>query len=160
MVPADYKDFLVAVVTASASFIGLLFVAVSFITDTNGKNTKTLAKETSTAEGAYTALVNLFFVSLLALTPHAEIGHVMAIMGFLGLVVAFRMVRKGRKNGLTRGILGISTAIYLLEFIFGIHVILNGNNLLNTSIFLTIVLALFATALVRAWELTGIHEHK
>jgi hypothetical protein len=160
MVPADYQDFLVAVVTASASFIGLLFVAVSLVTDTNGKSPKRLAKENAIAEGSYTGLINLFFVSLFALTPHAEIGHVMAIMGLLGLAATASLFYKGRKNGLMRGIMGISTVVYLLELIFGIHVILNGNKLLNTSIFLTIVFSLFATALARAWELTGIREHQ
>lgn len=40
VLPAGYIDFFVAVLTASASFIGLLFVARTLITDKNGKSKK------------------------------------------------------------------------------------------------------------------------
>jgi ABC-type multidrug transport system permease subunit len=160
MLPSDYQDFLVAVVTASASFIGLLFVAVSFITDTQGKSSKKLAKENITAEGAYIALLDLFFVSLVALVPKTSIGHIMAIMALLGLTSFFRMVKTGKESGLRRGILGVSTVVYAVQLIYGLYVIEHSHKLINSSIFLTIIFMLFATALARAWELTGINEHK
>lgn len=154
MVPADYKDFFVAVVTASASFIGLLFVAMPLITDRSGKSRQQIAAENIMAEGSYISLLNLFFVSLAALIPHARIGYVMIVMGLLGVFNSIRLAKAGQRDGLSRSILGISSASYAVQVIYGV-VILH-DVIINMSMLLVIIFLLFGSALGRAWELTGI----
>jgi hypothetical protein len=158
MVPADYKDFMMAIVTASASFIGLLFVAMSFIIDRNGKSEKKLAHENNMAAGSYVALIDLFFVALVALLPNTEIGHVMAIMGILGLGASYRSLKMGLKSGASWGTFATSVVVYFIQIIYGVYIIYHSHKLLNSTIFVAMVIFLFASALGRAWELTGIRE--
>jgi hypothetical protein len=160
MIPADYKDFLMAIVTASASFIGLLFVAMTFIMDKSGKSQKQLVRENMLSEGSYIALVDLFFVALVGLIPNTEVGHVTAIMGLIGINSSYRQVRAGLKSGVSWGTFAMSTAIYLSQIAYGVYIILHENKPINETIFLTTVIVLFASALGRAWELTGINEAK
>ena len=159
MLPADYTDFFVAVLTASASFIGLLFVAMTLITDKSGKSKKQITTENILAEGSYIALLDLFFVSLVALIPHAKIGIVMLLMGLLGISNAFRLAKVGLRDGVSRGILGISSITYAVQVIYGIFILFNQDHVINTSLLLAIIFILFGSALGRAWELTGIPNH-
>jgi hypothetical protein len=158
MIPNDYRDFFMAVVTSSASFIGLLFVAMSFIMDQSGKDKKQLARESMLSIGSYIALINLFIIALVALLPNTSIGHVMAIMGFIGLTNSTQLVRAGLKTGASRGTFGTSTLIYLAELIYGIYIIYHSHKVINETIFVTMVIVLFSSALGRAWELTGIRR--
>ncbi|MEI9914292.1 MAG: hypothetical protein WDN66_04965 [Candidatus Saccharibacteria bacterium] len=158
MVPVDYTNFFVAVLTASASFIGLLFVAMTLIVDKSSKSRKQIVKENISAEASYIALLNLFFVALVALTPQAQLNYVMAIMGVLGILSSVRLFRSGLRNGASRGILGISTVIYVLEIVYGVYLIFNSNKTISETLLLIIVFTLFGSALGRAWELTGIHD--
>jgi len=159
MVPADYKDFLIAVVTAAASFIGLLFVAMTLIIDKSGKTKKQVTAENILAEGSYIALLDLFFVSLVALIPHTNLGYIMIIMGILGVGNSGRLLRAGMRDGVSRGILGISTVVYVVQIVYGIFMLAHSNHAINSALFLIIVFTLFSSALGRAWELTGVSSH-
>lgn len=158
MLPNDYTDFLVAVVTASASFIGLLFVAMTLTTDNTNKSKKQITTEKIMAEGSYIALLDLFFVSLVGLLPNAHIGYPMLIMGMLGISNSYRLSKVGLRDDVSRGLLGASTITYVAQFIYGIYIVSHHDHVINTSIFLAIVLILFGSALGRARELTGIHN--
>jgi hypothetical protein len=57
MVPSDIRDFLIAVTGASASFIGLLFVAIS-LQDEN-ESAVTVHSKRIRAEAAYAALISI-----------------------------------------------------------------------------------------------------
>ena len=110
------------------------------------------------AEGSYIALLDLFFLSLVALIPNTQLGYIMIVMGSLGVFNSVRLVKVGLRNGVNRGILGISTVVYIVQIIYGIFMLAHSNHLVNTTIFLTIIFTLFGTALGRAWELTGIRN--
>jgi hypothetical protein len=151
MVPADLKDFLVACLGSSASFIGLLFVGLSVVLQ------KTDAKLADTdrilAESSYAGLLNIFFVSLVAILPNASIGYVSLIMAVVGLLTCWRLLHYSRVLPLV-----ISVIIYLLEAFFAIDILTHEKSSMNTAIFETIIITLFATSLIRAWGLTGIRN--
>jgi hypothetical protein len=158
MVPAELKDFIVASTGASASFIGLLFVAMSFITDNGDKDKKRVATERILAESSYIALLNVFFVSLVALIPDTTIGYVTVIMAVLGLSNSIRLTHSGIKDGVNWGILSISTLLYTFEAIYGVYILFHHNQVIGKYTIMTIILFLFGAALGRAWELTGIRK--
>ena len=158
MVPSDYKDFLVAVVTSSATFIGLLFVAMTLITDKRSKSRKQVVTEKIMAEASYIALLNLFFVSIVALLPDTQLSYIMIIMGVIGLNNSLRLFRSGLRDGVSGGILGISTLIYAVQLVYGIYLLTHSSQSINETIFLIVIFTLFGSGLGRAWELTGIHN--
>jgi hypothetical protein len=163
MVPSDFHDFISASITSAASFIGLIFVALTFIVDKSGKDEKQLAKESMLAIGSFTALLDIFIVSLVAIEPHTEIGHVMAIMGIIGLSNSWRLIKAGLKSGVGWGTFAISTIDYAIQIIYGIVIIYSSHHTINPDYYVTMTILLFSSALGRAWELTGIShpgEHK
>src|SRR5271155_300351 len=84
---APFNDFLIACVGASASFIGLLFVALSLVLardDDAGVGSLEFT-DRRLAESAFTALANIFFVSLVALMPNTNIGDAAIVMALIGL---------------------------------------------------------------------------
>jgi hypothetical protein len=152
MVPTNLNEFIIAALGASASFIGLLFVALSVVLQKTSDQ-KLADQDRQLAESSYAALINIFFVTLLASIPHESIGYVCLIMAAIGLVTSFRLRHISHLLPLTA-----STIIYLVEVLFALHIISHSNTLFNTASFQSIIIALFSISLYRAWSLTGIHK--
>jgi len=109
------------------------------------------------AESSYAALVNIFFVSIVGLIPRTNLGYVLLVMGGLGLLNVYRIVKfPGRKGG--HGVLIISSAAFLVETIYGGYLAYRSHAVASTSLLMTLMLTLFGSALARAWELTGIRR--
>jgi hypothetical protein len=85
MVPESLHDFLIATVTASASFTGLLFVAISFVMNDEKDSAADIQNKRVLAESSYAALLSIFFISLVALIPGTDIGWVVFVMAWIGL---------------------------------------------------------------------------
>lgn len=107
------------------------------------------------AESSYAALINIFFVCLVAISPRPSIGIVSTIMAIVGLFNCWRLQKISKHTPLI-----ISGAVYLFEAIFGIYIILHSNKYLNVGAFETIIFFLFAISLIRAWNLTGFYNKK
>jgi hypothetical protein len=152
MVPPGLHDFMVACLGASASFIGLLFVGLSVVLQKTGDQ-KLANTDRMLAESSYAALINIFFVSLIGILPKESIGNVSLIMALLGLLSCWRLRRISHPLQLI-----LSSIIYIIEAIFGANLSINGHATMSISLFQTIIIALFAISLIRAWELTGIHQ--
>jgi hypothetical protein len=149
MVPADLKDFIVASLGASASFIGLLFVGLSVVLQ---KQSQKLADtDRILAESSYASLINIFFVCLVATLPNGGIQYVSLIMALIGILSCWRLRHYSHKVSLI-----ISAIVYLFELFFAIGLIRHDNSYVNISAFETIIISLFAISLGRAWGLTGI----
>lgn len=73
MVNHDLKDFITVSISASASFTGLLFVAVSLIAKDKKLTRQQYRHNHLLAEGAFTSLLNIFFLGLAALIPRAPV---------------------------------------------------------------------------------------
>lgn len=155
MVPTDLTTFNVACMGASASFIGLLFVGLSVVMQ---KGNQTVADaDRVLAEGSYSALINIFFVSLVATLPGNSVGIVGLIMSSIGLLSCWRLRPYSRKLSFV-----VSAIVYLLEFLFSLELFLHSNRYLDEGTYEGIIIALFSMGLIRAWGLTGIRveEHK
>jgi hypothetical protein len=69
---SEYQDFFLASSGASAAVLGLLVVAVSIV-NSDDEDPKTRERRTVLAGSAFVALVDAFFVSIVALTGGAVV---------------------------------------------------------------------------------------
>lgn len=149
---AELHDFFVASVGAAAALIGLLFVAISIAPDrVFGPDAE--GERRASAERAFTALANVFFLSLCALLPH--VGQ--DVIPLFSLIAMSTTLRRGvtvyRTDGGWRswrqfGFL--SLAVYVLELWFALRT--NANPELADKLTF-IVLGLYSYALGISWSL-------
>jgi hypothetical protein len=159
MLPNSLHDFLIASVGASASFIGLLFVALTVVLQRSGTSNKIEQRDRLLAESAYSALLSILFISMVGLLPGGNVSWIIMIMGIVGVLSTLRvrqhnvgelfqrLGRRGVNDGLIIG--------YGFMAIYGLLVV-TGQLQLSRTIFYTIMFALYSIALGRAWALTGI----
>jgi hypothetical protein len=171
MFPASFNSFLIAGVGASASIIGLLFVALSLVLSRGNGEIELEFSDRRLAESAFTALANVFFISLWALIPEAnEIGYVTVIVAFAGLRSSFYLFKRLReirakheveeKQGIEITWLIFSLIGYGIEAAYGIRIIMMPTDIGNYYALATILAVLFGAGLIRSWELTGIRRAK
>lgn len=159
---APFRDFLIACVGASASFIGLLFVALSVVLTRKDKDTELEFTDRRLAESAFTALANVFFVSLAALIPGTNMGWAALAVALVGLRTSWRLIvrfidiRKKAKEEVSW--ITTSLLIYLAQGIFAIRIIMQPTDMFNLYFMMGIMVGLFGGGLIRSWELTGIRE--
>jgi hypothetical protein len=151
---ADYHDLFAASVGATAALIGLLFVAISIAPErTFGAEAD--AERRADAQRAFTALANVFFVSLCILMPHsARQGVVVvALFGIGQALVAARGLLKGIPSWTSLLHVGLlSLGIYVFELVTALR-ILHGTSSPDTLVY--IILGLYAYALRTSWGLLG-----
>jgi hypothetical protein len=150
----DLHDFFGASVGAAAALIGLLFVAISVAPEKIFGSAADIDRRLN-AERAFTALTNVFFVSLAVLMPRDTL-PVIAVVAILAMsqivragMVAFRR-RPELKTLLHVGL--ISLGIYVLELVTS-RGIATRNVPADKLIY--IVLGLYAYALLTSWGLLG-----
>ncbi len=166
---APFNDFLIACVGASASFIGLLFVALSLVLardDDAGVGSLEFT-DRRLAESAFTALANIFFVSLVALMPNTNIGDAAVVMALIGLRNSWGLFSRAREIHKTQGAsylkwdmlwIIVSAFVYVFEGVYAILLIIHPNSMTDLDVMTSIIITLFAAALVRSWQLTGIRS--
>jgi hypothetical protein len=160
----SYYEFFSASASASAAFIGLLFVAVSFI-DNEKVDEVTQNWRRILANSSFSQLVNIFFVSLASLIPESHsFAMVGLVMSVLGLLVSLKLLPKtvqqektGRSSPTRLGL--IAVAAYLLQLVTSIGLIQHPDNKTLLNYFVLAIIILYAGALARAWEITGIRKH-
>jgi hypothetical protein len=159
----SYTNFFIASTEASAAFIGLLFVAVSFIDRDDNRNPNHKWQRT-VANSSFAQLVNVFFVSLVGLLPHTQALPLAGIItAVLGLLLSFKMLiptlkQTPDRHGLT--LLGfIAPCAYLLELITSFILLRNSNNDTLMSYLILAIVILYVGALARAWEITGVRSN-
>ncbi|MEO5950006.1 MAG: hypothetical protein ABIQ04_01010 [Candidatus Saccharimonadales bacterium] len=152
------KDFLIATTGASASFIGLLFVALSL----ESSEKLSIVNQTTKrilAESSYTALLNIFFISLVALIPNTSLGYVMVTMAAVGILNTIHFFRVGPQLRHNVSILIVGGLFYVAELLYGIFIIFRPEGyIISNNIIMGMFIFLFGAALARAWELTGIRK--
>ena len=160
MVTAEFQPFFTASVAASAALIGLLFVSVS-IAPERVFGEQSDAVRQAQALSAFSALANVFFISLLSLIPDVSFGLVVWIVSLpaiLQTLALLRLTRQWHSTGIViRGLFLFlaSAAIYGYEFAVGFQMWLNpaSKGLLINLLF--ILIGAYAIGLGRAWELLG-----
>ncbi|HEX6542566.1 MAG TPA: hypothetical protein VF040_12480 [Ktedonobacterales bacterium] len=160
MVPQTFLTFFAASLTADGALIGLLFVAISIAPGhTLGKEAE-LERELA-ANSAFSALVNAFLISMIALIPGITIGWavvVIAAISMLNTIVHTADKLRRSQRMFQRSILytigGI--LVYGLEIYYSIQIIQQPLHSEEGLYGLMIVLvAVFGVALARAWTLLG-----
>ena len=161
MVTADFQPFFTASVAASSALIGLLFVGVSIAPDRvfgSGADPRRQAQAIS----AFSALANVFFISMASLIPTVVIGVVVTLvaaissMQLLGLLVTVPQ-RAANAVELYRGVILFvaSAAIYGVELYLGIVLWNYPHSTDALAGLLEVLLGAYGIGLGRAWQLLG-----
>jgi hypothetical protein len=153
----EAHDFFAASVGAAAAFIGLLFVAVTLAPE-RIFGPEAHPKRRADAIGAFAALGNVFFVSLVGLMP-TENYDVMLGVAVLSI---FRLVREAYRASKRISLLRVLQTfgivpliVYVAEFVV---VLLLRAGLTSIGGLLGIILGLYAYALATSWGLLGARE--
>jgi hypothetical protein len=110
MVPPEFLNFFIASTGAGAALAGLLFVAVSLAPEQIVTRRAPMERQ-AVAGSAFTALINAFFISLVALIPHFNFGTLIVPFSSLSpltsLIQAWSLLRprKGWQSLLRRAFL-------------------------------------------------------
>jgi hypothetical protein len=161
-----YDSFFAASAGASAAILGLLVVALSIVNADDGDPT-TRELRTVLAGSAFVVLVDIFFVSLVALTGGAVVfALVSLVMAVIGLLATRELIPRARRAGnfaptsrtreLNIAFAAFSVVGYSVQFGLGVALLAAPHShALQRALVLTIV-AFYGSALGRAWVVSGI----
>jgi hypothetical protein len=162
----QYAHFFETSATASAGFTGLLLVALSIVNHDDTEH-GTRERRTVLAGTAFLALIDIFFVSLTSslggVALFATASLVMAGVGLLG--TGHFMPRARRAGNLARGFpkrtlnivfATIAVAGYSVQLILAVALLGDQESAGLVRALVFVLVALFGSALLRAWEVGGI----
>ena len=161
-----YENFFIASAGASAAILGLLVVAVSVV-NADDEDPTTRELRTVLAGSAFVVLVDIFFVSLVALTGGpAVLGLSSIAMAAVGLVATRRLIprakragnfaRSSRRRTLNIAFAAISIVGYSVQFVLAVALLTNTQSAALQRALVLVIVAFYGSALGRAWEVTGI----
>lgn len=159
MIPQDFITFFAASLTADGALIGLLFVAIAIKPEhTFGEAAN--QERALAANGAFSALVNAFLISMLALIPRINVGWAFIVIAGLSLlntiVQAIDKLRRGQQT-FNRSVLYTASGLLLygLEIFYSVHLIQQPYNTDGLYSLIIVLVAIYGVALARAWTLLG-----
>jgi hypothetical protein len=158
----DYATFFAATTGASSGFTGLLFVALT-LSNQFDRDSRSSARREALAGASFTQLLDAFFVSVVSLTGdvHALAAGSIA-MAAIGLWATSqllpRVIRTGnwsrtaahRKRNIALPV--ASVAAYALQLVSASALLFAPNSSVLVRLTALVLLALFAGALLRSWE--------
>jgi hypothetical protein len=165
-VVAHYESFFTASAGASAAILGLLVVAVSVV-NADDANPTTRELRTVLAGSAFVVLVDIFFVSLVALTGGSVVfGLSSIVMASVGLVATRRLIprakragnfaRASRNRNLNLAFALISVAGYSVQLGLGVALLTNSHSAALQRALVLVIVVFYGSAIGRIWEVTGI----
>jgi hypothetical protein len=165
-VVGHYESFFIASAGASAAILGLLVVAVSVVNADDADHT-TRERRTVLAGSAFVALVDIFFVSLVALTGGSVVlGLSSLAMATVGLLATRQLIPRAKRAGnfsrscrtrkLNIVFASISAGGYSVQLGLAIALLANTQSAALQRALVLVIVALYCSALGRAWEVTGI----
>jgi hypothetical protein len=161
-----YENFFIASTGASAAILGLLVVAVSVV-NADDANATTRELRTVLAGSAFVVLVDIFFVSLVALTGGSVVLGVSSVaMAAVGLVATRRLIPRAKRAGnfsrssrsrkLNLAFATISVVGYSTQLGLAVALLANTHNAALQRALVLVIVVFYGSALGRAWEVTGI----
>ena len=161
-----YANFFIASAGASAAILGLLVVAVSVV-NADDSDPTTRENRTVLAGSAFVGLVDIFMVSIVALTGGAVVlGLSSLAMAAVGLFATRRLVPRAKRAGnFSRGFRTrqlniafalISVAGYAAQLGLAAALLADTRSATLQHALVLVIVALYCSALGRAWEVTGI----
>jgi hypothetical protein len=165
-----YENFFIASTGASAAILGLLVVAVSVVNADDADST-TRERRTVLAGSAFLTLVDIFIVSIVALTGGSVVFGLSSLaMATVGLLATSRLIpRAGRAGNFSRGFqtrrlnlafATISVGGYSVQLALAVALLADTESTALQRALVLVIVALYCSALGRAWEVTGITRRK
>jgi hypothetical protein len=162
----EYVRFYDASTTASAGFAGLLLVALSVVNKDESQHV-TRERRTVLAAGSFLALADIFFVSLVSFLGDTRVlattSMVMALVGLFGTSRLLpRAIRAGNfarafpKRHSNLAFVTVAVSIYSIQLIVALALLVNSQSAGLTRVTAFVIVALFVSALGRAWVVAGI----
>ena len=162
----QYENFFIASAGASAAILGLLVVAVSVV-NADDSDPTTRENRTVLAGSAFVALVDIFLVSIVALTGGSiDFGLSSVAMAAVGLLATRRLIPRAKRAGnFSRGFrtrkLNIAFALisvvgYSVQLGLAVALLANTHSSALQHALVLVIVALYCSALGRAWVVTGI----
>ena len=163
-----YENFFIASAGASAAILGLLVVAVSVV-NADDENATTRELRTVLAGSAFVALVDIFLVSIVALTGGSVVFGLSSLaMGAVGLLATRRLIPRAKQAGnFSRGFrarklniafAAISVGGYSVQLGLAVALLANTQSTALQRALVLVIVALYCSALGRAWMVTGINR--
>ena len=165
VVPPTFANFFIASASAGAALVGLLFVAVSLAPE-QIVTRRAPQERQAVAGSAFTALMNAFFISLVALVPHFNVSYV--IVPFISLCLVTTLIQAWQLLRLRKGWLSLlrrtflillSVALYGLELVNALQLSIDPSQVGAIYGLVFLLWGAFALGLIRAWELLGVHRY-
>lgn len=161
-----FENFFIASAGASAAILGLLVVAVSVV-NADDANPKTRENRTVLAGSAFVALVDIFFVSIVALTGGSIVlGLASLAMAVVGLLATKELIPRAKRAGnfapgfrsRTVNIVFAATSIgvYSVQLALAAALLADAHSAALQRALVLVVVVLYGSALGRAWVVTGI----
>ncbi len=161
-----YESFFITSAGASAAILGLLVVAVSVV-NADDANPTTRELRTVLAGSAFVALVDIFLVSMVALTGGSVVFGLSSLaMAAIGLLATGQLIPRARRAGnFSRGVrartlniafASISVGSYSAQLGLAVALLANTRSTALQSALVLVIVALYCSALGRAWVVTGI----
>jgi hypothetical protein len=161
-----FESFFIASAGASAAILGLLVVAVSVV-NADDANPTTRERRTVLAGSAFVALVDIFMVSIVALTGGSVVFGLSSLaMATVGLLASRRLIsRANRAGNFSRGFqtgklniafASISVGGYSVQLVLAVALLANAHSAALQHTLVLVMAALYCSALGRTWEVTGI----
>jgi hypothetical protein len=165
-VVGHFQTFFSTSAGASAAILGLLVVAVSIV-NADDENPTTRELRTVLAGSAFLALVDIFIVSILALTGGSLVfGLSSLVMAIFGLEATRRLIPRAKRAGnfsrtsrsrtLNIVFASISVVAYSVQFGLAVALVANSHSAGLQRALLVVIVALYCSALGRAWVVSGI----
>jgi hypothetical protein len=161
-----YANFFIASAGASAALLGLLVVAVSVV-NADDANPKTRELRTVLAGSAFVALVDIFLVSIVALTGGPVVFGIASLaLAVVGLLATKELIPRAQRAGnfapgfrarrLNIAFASFSVISYTAQLGLAIALVADSHSAPLQSALVLIIAALYCSALGRAWVVTGI----
>ena len=161
-----YESFFITSAGASAAILGLLVVAVSVV-NADDANPTTRELRTVLAGSAFVALVDIFIVSIVALTGGSVVFGLSSLaMATVGLLATRRLIARAKLAGnFSRGsrtrtlnisFASISVGCYSVQLVLAVALLVDTQSAALQRALVLVIVALFGSALGRTWEVTGI----
>jgi hypothetical membrane protein len=165
-VAGHYESFFIASAGASAAILGLLVVAVSVV-NADDANPTTRENRTVLAGSAFVALVDIFMVSIVPLTGGSVVFGLSSLaMAAVGLLATRRLIPRAKRAGnfsrnfrtreLNIAFASISVAGYTAQLGLAVALLANTQSAALLHALVLVIVALYCSALGRAWQVTGI----
>ena len=163
---SPYEDFFIASAGASAAILGLLVVAIAVV-NADDSNPTTRELRTVLAGSAFVALVDIFLVSTVALTGGSvDLGVSSLVMAVVGLLATRRLVPRAKQAGnfargararnLNIGFAAFSVASYSAQLGLAAALLADTRSGALQHALVLVLVAMYCSALARAWVVTGI----